>query len=102
MAVRLSGGMDLNQGVAIAALVENRQLEPERATPVTLRHYPRVKGKYRRQCQRQLPSEGARVAVWRVEKDEIVLTRVARCGLEEPRRRPADHLRLDPQRIQIA
>ena len=86
MAMRLSSGMDLDQGVAVAALVEQRELQPERAAPVALCHYPRLGGKYRHQCRRQLPSEGARVAVWRVEEDQIVLTTVAKCGLEEPRR----------------
>src|SRR6185437_507488 len=101
MAIRLSSGIYLDQGVAVAACIEQPELEPERASPVTLCHYPGVGRKYRRQCRRQLPSEGARVAVWRVEEDQIVFTTVAKCGLEEPRRRLGRHLGLDPQRLQI-
>src|SRR5581483_11576792 len=101
MAMRLSSGMDLNQGVAVAALVEQGELQPKRAAPVALCHYPGVGRKYRHQCRRQLPSEGARVAVWRVEEDQIVLTTVAECRPEEPRRRLRHHLGLQAQRLQI-
>src|ERR1700761_7403092 len=98
MAMRLSSGIDVDHGVAIAALVEQSQPELERAAPVAPRHYPRIGCEYRRQCRRQLPSEGARVAVWRVEEDQIVLTRVARCGPEEPGGGLADHLGGHPER----
>src|ERR1700759_2819707 len=101
MAIRLSSGIYLDQGVAVAALVGQSELEPKWATPVALCHYPRIGREYRHQCRRQLPSEGARVAVWRVEEHQIVLTRVAGCGLEEPRRRLADHLGLRAKGLQI-
>src|ERR1700753_7060 len=102
MAMRLSSGINLDQGVAVAALVGQHELQPERAAPVALRHYPRIGCTYRRQCRRQLPSEGARVAVWGIEEDQIVLTTVARCGLEEPRRRLGPHLGVQPHTLAIS
>ena len=45
IAMRLSGAMDSDQGVAVAALVEQRQVELERRPPVALGHYPRSRAR---------------------------------------------------------
>src|SRR3984885_2208470 len=65
-AVRLVGGMDLNQGVAIAALVEQGQVETERLTPVGLGHDACCGSERPGQCRRQPCAEWAGVAIWRV------------------------------------
>ena len=40
IAVRLSGAMDSDQSVAVAALVEQLKIEGEGRSPVALAHYP--------------------------------------------------------------
>src|SRR3984885_5624340 len=65
-AMRLVGVMDLNQGVAVTALVEQGQLEAERLTPVGLGDDTGSRGERPGQCRRQLGAERAAVAIWRV------------------------------------
>src|ERR1039458_4335535 len=100
MAMRLSSGIDCNQGVAVAADVKRLERQLERAPAVAFGHYPRVGCEYRPQCGRQLSSEGAGLTVWGVNEHEIVLTSVVACGLEPSQRGLADHLGLDSQRLQ--
>src|SRR3984885_14686849 len=62
-AVRLMGAMDLNQGVAVAALVEQGQLQSERLTPVGLGDDTGSGGECPVQCRRQPCAERAAVTV---------------------------------------
>src|SRR5207248_2643953 len=82
IAMRLSGAMDSDQGVAIATLVEQRQVELERCPPVALGHYPCVGSENRSQRRRELSPKGARLAIWRIEEHEIVKTSAPRCASE--------------------
>ena len=77
----------MDQCVAVAALVEQLELEPQRASAVALRNYPGGARKYRLKRRRQVPPEGRRVAVWRIKEDEIVLTSPVACTLEKPKGR---------------
>src|ERR1700689_2885754 len=62
-AMRLVGAMDLNQGVAVTALVEQGQLEAKRLTPVGLGDDPGSRGERPGQCLRQPCAQRAAVTV---------------------------------------
>src|SRR5450755_1662502 len=100
--MRLSTGIYLDQGVAVPAFVEQWQLVADRAPAVALGDDACAGGQHRRQRRRQLPSEGTGVAVWGVEEDQIVLTRVLACGLEIPRGRLTHHFGVDSQCLEVA
>jgi hypothetical protein len=75
--------MDQDQRVAVAALVEQFELELERAATIAFSDDAGTGGKHRGQRRRQLWSEAARAAIGRIDEDQIVLTRGTACALEE-------------------
>src|SRR2546421_12907674 len=98
----LSGAMEVDQGVAVAALVEQLKLQSERAPTIALGDDAGIGRQHRRERRRELPSEGARKAVWGIDEDEIVLTSGFPCTLEKTQRGLAHHLGLDPQGREVA
>src|SRR5919108_870471 len=100
-AMRGSGAMDADQGVAIAAFVQERQVQLERAAAVALGDHRRAGRQHGRQRGRQLAPEASGQPIWRVEEDEIVLTRRRRCGAEEPPDVRAPHLRGRAERREV-
>ena len=97
IAMRLSGAMDSDQGVAVAALVKQRQVELERRTPVALGDDPGTGRENRSQRCRELLPERARVAIWRIEEHQIVLTSVPACPFEVCPSRHAVHVGARPR-----
>src|SRR5215218_9689955 len=96
--MRLSGVMDADQGVAVAAFVSEGQVERQRRPAVALTDDERGGRQHCWQRLRQLAPEALRQAIWRVEKDEIVVASLPRCGggtamrprgALRPRRRPS-------------
>src|SRR5947209_9560862 len=85
MAMRLSGGdtVDPDQGLAVAALVVEGESQLERLTGFALGDHARPGCEHPWQRGGELRRQRARVAIWRVEEDEIVLTRRRRCSPEE-------------------
>src|SRR5438270_10779326 len=103
--MRLSGGdkEDADQGVAVAALVQESELsELQRRPSVALGHDARVRREHRDQRGGELPPERGRMAVWRVDEDEIVLTTGRACAFKERQGAlPAD-LGAEPGPLQMA
>src|ERR1700742_1746313 len=83
MAMRLSGVMNADQGVAVAALVEQRQFQLQCCPPIALCNDARARCEHRWQRLRKRTAEVAGGSVWGIEEDQIVLTRVIACLLEE-------------------
>src|SRR5579875_2535027 len=94
-------GMDADQGVAVAALVEQRKPELERPAPVALGDDPATGVEQWLERRRQLLSESVVVAIWRVEEDQIVLTRGADRPHAEAQRVLRGHLRRDSKLTQV-
>src|SRR5947208_13984112 len=82
--MRLSGVMDADEGVAVAALVGHGEVEGQGRPAIALGDDERVVRQHGGQRLRQLAPEARRQAVWRVEKDEIVLTSLPGRRPEEP------------------
>ena len=89
--------MDSDQGVAVAALVQQRQLELEWGSAVALGYDPRSRREHRPKRRRELPAEAARVGGMgdRGTPDRIDDRRERACSQERqrpagggPRRRP--------------
>src|SRR3954471_14555294 len=99
--MRLSGAMDPDQGVAVAALVSEGQVERQRRPAVALADDERGRRQHSWQRLRQLAPEALRQAVWRVEKDEIVFTSLPACGAEESHGVSAAHLGLAAERLEV-
>src|SRR2546421_4738445 len=102
MAMRLSGTMYADQGVAVSALVQQREVELERGSPIALGDDARAWRNHRRECRRQLRAEAARLAVWGIEEDQIVLTRGPACPLEVVERPRAANFGAQPQCRDVA
>src|SRR3954447_12578748 len=96
--MRLSGAMDADQGVAVAAFVSEGQVERQRRPAIALADDERGGRQDSWQRLRQLAPEALRQAVWRVEKDEIVFTSLPGCGAEESQGVGAAHLGPPPPR----
>src|ERR1700722_9746546 len=94
--------MYLNQRVAVAALVQQFQLEPKRGAPIALSDNASIGCEYRHQGRRQVAPESAGVAVRRVKEHQIVLTSGRACPAEECRRRLTADLGLHLKRRQVA
>src|SRR5436190_11443215 len=82
-AMWLSGFMDADQRVAVAALLAHRQCQLERCAAVALARYPSPWRQHGRQQRRQVARQPGGPAVWRVEEDEIVLTPSHACIAKE-------------------
>ena len=102
IAMRLSGAMDLDQRVAVAANIEQLELKLQRIAAVTLGDDASLGGEHRRQRRRELRRERARVTIWRIKEHEIVLRRATTCSLEEFQHRLAMDLGLDPEPREVA
>src|SRR5689334_18332147 len=85
IATRLSGVMNADQGVAVAALVEQRQFQLQGCPPIALCNDACARCQYRWQRRRKRTAEVAGGLVWGIEEHEIVLTSVVTCLLEERR-----------------
>src|ERR1039457_2230002 len=94
--------MYADQGVAVTSLVEQLQLELEWGSPVTLGDHAGGRGEHGRQRRRELPSLAARVTVWGIEENQIVLTSGGPRALEQRRGPQGAHRRLQPERCQVA
>src|SRR5436309_3350655 len=99
--MRLSGAMDPDQGVPVSPLVQEREDELKRRSPVALGNYPAVRCQDRSECRREAPAEGARVAVWGIEEHEIVLGARGACPLEEVQGPRAAHVGVEIKRSEI-
>src|SRR4051794_38280576 len=99
--MRLSGVMDADQGVAVAAFVSEGQVERQRRPAVALTDDERGGRQHSWQRLRQLAPEALRQAIWRVEKDEIVVASLPRCGAEEPQSVRAAHFGLAADRLEV-
>src|SRR5215213_3180951 len=71
-AMRLSGAMDADEGVAVPAFVFERQIDPQRRPAVALCDDGRPRCQHGREGRRQGVSEGRIQPVWRIEEDEII------------------------------
>src|SRR3954453_145067 len=99
--MRLSGVMDADECVAVAALVGHREVEGQWRPAVALGDDERVVRQHGGQRLRQLALEARLQAVWRVEKDEIVLTSLPGCRAEEPHGVPAADLGGGSERLEV-
>ncbi len=77
MAMRFSGTMDSDQGVAVAALVEEGKLKLERGPHRALGHHPRIRREHLSEVGREAGGEPLRPVVWGIDEDEIVFTTLA-------------------------
>src|SRR5437588_6236150 len=105
IATRGSGGdigIDSNQGVAVAALIEQCEVKMQRGTPVAFGYHSRAGGKHLHQRGAQQTPEPGCVAVWGIQEDEIVLTPGLKCLPEERGYGLATELSVDPKRAQVA
>src|ERR1700684_891167 len=94
--------MDADQGVAVTAFVEQGKVEFQRGSPVALGDGPAIRAEQRRQRRRQLVSEIVPVAIWGVEKDQIVLPPGTKRPHAKVQRVLAGYLSLDPERGEVA
>src|SRR5437868_14830051 len=85
IAMRLSGVMNADQSVAVAALVAQRQFQLQRRPPIALGNDARARCQHGRQRLRKRTAEVGGGSIWGIEEDQIVLTRVVSC-LPEARR----------------
>src|SRR3954453_23607547 len=99
--MRLSGVMDADQGVAVAALVSQREVDGQRRPAIALADDERGGRQHSWQRLRQLAPEALRQAIWRVEKDEIVVASLPRCGAEEPQSVRAADFGLAADRLEV-
>src|SRR4051794_41357264 len=100
--MRLSGVMEGEEVAAVAALVGGGGVGEERGRPpVALGDDERAIRQYGGQRLRQLAPEARRQAVWRVEKDEIVMTRLPGCRAEKPQRVRAPHLGRSAEGVEV-
>src|SRR5215212_963017 len=77
-----SGGMEADQGVAVAAFVAEVG-EAQGCPPVALGDHHPAGGDHGGNGLPQLPAERRGLPVWRIQEDEIVLTVVLTCAAEE-------------------
>ena len=89
--MRLSGVMDADEGVAVAALDFQPERQLERGSPIAFADHVRGRREHCRQRPRELGTEPGRAPVWRVEEDEIVLTARRACVAKECARVLAVH-----------
>src|SRR4051794_2754722 len=95
--MRWSGVMDADDGVAVAPLFGEWQIEVQRSASVTLGHDTSARCEHRGQCLRELPPELRGASVRRVEEDEIVCLVSAGCRAERQTSLDRAHLGLDPE-----
>src|SRR5918998_840610 len=100
-AMRLSGAMDANQGVAVAAFVVQGKIDLQRRPAIALHDHRSLRCHHGRERPRQVAPQGGGQPVWRIEEDDIVLTRAARCSAEVPAHLGADHLGLGSERLEV-
>src|SRR5450755_1815229 len=81
--MRLSGTMDSNQGVAVAALVDEREIELQGRPPVALADHAAPRRQDGGQRGGELGGQAAHTAVWGIEENQIVLLRASACRSEE-------------------
>src|SRR3954451_4472932 len=79
-AMRLSGAMDADDGVAIAALVGRGQVEVEHGPSISLGDRQPSGRQHGGQRLRQLAPEALRQPVGRIEEDEIVVAACPGCA----------------------
>src|SRR4051794_41943406 len=96
--MRLSGAMDADQGVAVAAFVSEGQVEWQRRPAVALADDERGRRQHTWQRLRQLAPEALRQAVWRGGKGENGFTSPPPWGGGGTHRGAAAHLRPPPPR----
>src|SRR5215213_3594876 len=77
-----SGGMEADQGVAVAAFVAEVG-EVQGCPPVALGDHDPAGGDHGGHGLPQRPAERRGLPVWRIKEDEIVLTAVLTCAPEE-------------------
>src|SRR5690242_5647293 len=95
--MRLSGAMEADQRVAVAAFVEEREVEVEGIPAIALRHHDRAGREHGGQDGRQPRTEPVCQPARGIEEDEIVLACGRGCAAEEPQRVLAADLGLGPQ-----
>src|SRR4051794_41623495 len=78
--MRLSGAMDADQGVAVAAFVSEGQVEWQRRPAVALADDERGRRQHTWQRLRQLAPEALRQAVWRGGEGEKGFSNPPPCG----------------------
>src|SRR3954449_8875551 len=71
-AMRLSGAMDADDGVAVAALVFDGEIDLERRAAVALCDDRAPRRQHGLQGRRQVVSDGPGQPVWRIEEDQII------------------------------
>src|SRR3954447_15285771 len=79
-AMRLSGTMDADHGLAVAALIGGGQVEVERGPAIALGDHVPAGRQYGGERLRQLAPEALRQPVGRIEEDEIVVAACPRCA----------------------
>src|SRR3954454_20303019 len=100
-AMRLSGTMDADDGVAVAALVGRGQVEVEHGPAIALGDRQTSGSQHGGQWLRQLAPEALRQPVGRIEEDEIVVAACPGCATQEHARvGPAD-IRLPAERLEV-
>src|SRR3954470_6087305 len=100
-AMRLSGAMDADDGVAVAALVGRGQVEIERGPAIALGDHQPAGLQHGGQRLRQLAPEALRQPVGRIEEDEIVVAACPGCAAQEHARVGAPHLGVGPERREV-
>src|SRR5690349_17671264 len=97
----LGMGVDSDEGVAVAALVDEGELEDQRRPAVALGDHAAAGREDGGHQRGQLRSPFLRVTVWRVEEDEIVGGAAGACVAQYPARIVLYHLRVQPQRAEV-
>src|SRR5215207_5323221 len=93
--------VDSDQGVAVAALVDERQLELEWCAPVALTDDAPAWCEDGGHQRGEVRCPSLRLAVWRVEEDQIVGGATGVCVAQYPPGVVAYHLRVHAQGVQI-
>src|SRR3954452_21698952 len=91
-AIRLSGAMDSDHGVAVAALVEQRERKAEGRLPAGLDRDPRARREHRGKVPVEVSRQRGRAPVWRIEEHEIVFAPGLSCAAQEAAGVGAAHL----------
>src|SRR5215207_9827346 len=71
-AMRLSGAMDADEGVAVAAFVVQGEIDLQRRPAITLGDHRRPRCQDGRKGRRQVAPDGRLQPIWRIEEDEII------------------------------
>src|SRR5215218_5301064 len=94
-------GVDSDQGLAVPALVDERELEAERGTAVALADHAPTGGEDGGHELGQVRGPMLRLAVWRIEEDQIVGGTAGVCVPQYPPNVTLYHGRLQSERVQV-